>query len=129
MIESGEVWIIRNKITTNQEGIVLTNSIPLIQDNQIVQNRGNGIMCIKYSKPKILSNQVQDNDGIGLYLRDNFKGQVIDNKVNTPLKRSSAMRLIWWSRSSTGNCRIYSIITMSMETAGYPLITNAECFD
>jgi parallel beta-helix repeat protein len=56
LIESGEVWIIRNKITTNQEGIVLTNSIPLIQDNQIIQNRGNGIMCIKYSKPKIVSN-------------------------------------------------------------------------
>jgi len=37
-----------------------------------MNNKGNGILCLKKSRPQILKNIILDNDGIGLFLKDKF---------------------------------------------------------
>jgi F-box protein 11 len=61
---------------------VVVKSVPLIQKNNISQNKGSGIILLKNSLPQLIGNDIIDNDGIGLFLRDNSFGKITDNKVN-----------------------------------------------
>ena len=43
LIETGEVWIKKNEIYDNYDGIVVLCAVPLIQENQIYSNKNTGI--------------------------------------------------------------------------------------
>lgn len=61
VIESGFAWIIKNKIIDNADGIVLFDSTPNINGNDIEHNQRSGITCCGCSYPKIEKNKIDGN--------------------------------------------------------------------
>lgn len=59
----------------------MITSVPFVNKNLIEQNRSNGVMIMKDSRPKITDNKILDNDGIGLYIKDVSTGIIKDNLV------------------------------------------------
>ena len=47
IIESGEVWIKKNHIFENNDGIIILSSVPIIKHNHIYNNKNMGIICLK----------------------------------------------------------------------------------
>lgn len=62
MVEAGNAWIIRNKIQNNYDGIVIQYSVPLIENNKIINNLGNGITILKGTHCKIINNVILNNE-------------------------------------------------------------------
>ena len=56
LIEAGECYIVRNKIQFNNDGIIALTSVPLVQNNIISDNKANGVMLMKDSRPKLYEN-------------------------------------------------------------------------
>ena len=46
IINSNNVWILRNKIYQNNDGIVALKSNPIIENNEIYDNQGNGLFLL-----------------------------------------------------------------------------------
>ena len=46
IINSNNVWILRNKIYQNNDGIVTLKSNPIIENNEIYENLGNGLFLL-----------------------------------------------------------------------------------
>ncbi len=69
VIFSGPLKILRNDIFQNEDGMVLTESKPNIENNYIYENRNNGIACEKKSNPKMVENFINRNGGVGILLR------------------------------------------------------------
>jgi len=44
LVEGGNVWILRNQIYNNADGIFCSKSVPTVSKNEIYQNKGCGII-------------------------------------------------------------------------------------
>ena len=73
---SGEPWIIRNQIQINENGIVIRNSSPFIQNNIISYNNKTAVLSFELSAPKLENNLIFENDEIGIFLKDQSFGKI-----------------------------------------------------
>ncbi|EGR30705.1 hypothetical protein IMG5_125070, partial [Ichthyophthirius multifiliis] len=112
IIDGGKTWIIRNKIYENNDGIISVTSIPVIQNNQIYNNKSHGVMFIKDSRPDFSNNQVYNNDCVGIFIRDKSNGvikknDVYDNKIQLIVeKRQQCLANIREQNNLQGDVRI-----------------------
>jgi len=81
MIEVGFCWMIRNTITDNADGIVMFDSNPSIENNQINNNMRAGVVCQGASFPKLTGNTIFGNHQTGIIFRDNAYGSLTNNKI------------------------------------------------
>jgi parallel beta-helix repeat protein len=81
MIEVGFCWLIRNTISDNADGILMFDSNPNIENNQINNNMRAGIVCTGASFPKVTSNNIFGNHQTGINFRDNSIGSLVGNKI------------------------------------------------
>jgi len=81
MINSGECWIIRNRIFENNDGIIGITSVPLIKKNEIFGNKNHGIMLLKDCRAGIYENEIFGNETLGLFIRDKSAGEVKNNII------------------------------------------------
>lgn len=81
MIEVGFCWLIRNTISDNADGIVMFDSNPNIENNQINNNMRAGIICTGASFPKVSGNNIFGNHQTGINFRDNSIGSLVGNKI------------------------------------------------
>lgn len=81
LIEVGFCWLIRNRITDNADGIVMFDSNPNIESNQINNNMRSGISCMGSSFPKINGNAIFGNHQSGINFRDSSTGSLSSNKI------------------------------------------------
>lgn len=86
MVKCENAMVYQNTIFENNDGIVCSNGHPLIDQNQIYNNKSNGIIIMGQSNVKIMYNVIKDNDGVGLFIRDKSRSTVLQNQV-TFLKR------------------------------------------
>ena len=70
MIESGFSWVTKNQIYDNNDGIIMFDSSPCIQDNQVNENQRAGIIINGCSFPKIDKNSIYGHSTSGLIIRD-----------------------------------------------------------
>ena len=81
LIEVGFCWLIRNTIIDNADGIVMFDSNPNVEGNQINNNMRSGVSCLGSSFPKITANVIFGNHQSGLNFRDSSTGDIKDNKI------------------------------------------------
>ena len=69
-------------------------------------------MILKDSRPEINENNINDNDGIGLFIRDKSHGKIIDNVIKSNEielvveRRNPSLESIVQENKVTGDIRI-----------------------
>jgi F-box protein 11 len=71
LVRAGRVKVLRNDISGNQDGIIMSSCEAEVQRNHIFSNRNNGIVCEDHSCPTVTENFITRNFGVGLLLRHN----------------------------------------------------------
>jgi parallel beta-helix repeat protein len=70
MIDCGKALITRNTIKDNYYGIMVITSIPIIENNEIIENKHHGILLLKKSRAVLTKNIIKENKGVGVFVRD-----------------------------------------------------------
>lgn len=68
-----------NIISKNHDGIIGISSIPVIENNEIVENESNGILMLNDCNVEIFQNKIQENKDAGLFLKNGSRGTVSKN--------------------------------------------------
>lgn len=80
-VEGGFGIIHGNDIIENHDGIICCTSVPLIERNNITQNKKSGIIVIKDGRPKVYYNTIKKNGEVGLFIRDKSIGVYQNNVI------------------------------------------------